>query len=435
MNVGNIWLVTGREYTVRVRKRSFIITTLITPVLLGVLIALPVMITLWGGGGTSRIKIVDPTGTVMRYLENSDHMAFEEASAQEAAEAPASLLEDPSIHAVVIISQFDENNEVKVTSYSGEPLSMEIKNALKGAVGKAVEDRKLAAYDMQGLREIIAAAKTDIHINAITVGDDGSEKKDTVEIYMILSYLMSFLIYTFVFLFGTMVMRSVMDEKGSRVVEIIISSVDSIDLMIGKIVGVALVALTQFALWIILTMAVAGGISAFAVRDITEALQAGAADAQAIGGMEVIEMLQGINWLQIILCFLIYFLLGYLLYAAMFAAIGAACDSETDTNQLQMPVTVPLIIGLFIMLHTFEHPGSSLSFWASMIPWTSPMVMLARIPFGVVPPWQLILSMTILALTFAGTAWVSAKIYRTGILMYGKKTSFRDLLKWIKQQN
>jgi ABC-2 type transport system permease protein len=221
-----------------------------------------------------------------------------------------------------------------------------------------------------------------------------------------------------------------------------------VELMMGKIIGVALVALTQFFIWIALTLVIVTAVNAFAgpkllqnmggmeqvvaiagedgnigPNDMTSILEAAGSDPDASGFVKILGQIKG---------FLIYFLLGYLLYASMFAAIGAAVDNEADTSQLQLPITIPLIIGIFIMLHTFEHPNSALSVWTSIIPWTSPMVMLARIPFGVVPAWQLILSIVLLAVTFLATAWLSAKIYKIGILTYGKKSTFKDLFKWMK---
>lgn len=443
MNIGNIWLVASREYSVRVRKKSFIITTFVTPLLLGLLIGLPVLIALWGGGELQKVKVFDGTGKVMKLLESNRQVEYIGAADGETIEDAKAETGGDGLYAVVSITAFDASGDVSVESYSREPLNMEVKGDIKKAVDKAVENYKLSLYGIDGIDEILQNVKSDVSVDSLTLGEDGSTKKDRVEIYMILAYLMSFLIYMFVFLFGNMVMRSVIDEKSSRVVEILVSSVNSVDLMLGKIIGVALVALTQFALWIALTVAVSGGISAAAAphlpaplgeMDMTQLAQQPDMPEDTAEIFGVLESLHGINWGEIAVCFLLYFILGYLLYASMFAAIGAACDNETDTGQMQIPVTVPLILGLFIMLHTFEHPGSDLSFWASMIPWTSPMVMLARIPFGVVPAWELAVSIALLALTFLGTAYLSAKIYKTGILMYGKKTTVKDLWKWIKQK-
>lgn len=443
MNIRNIGLVISHEYSVRVRKKSFIITTFITPLLLGLLVALPVLIALWGGGELQKVKVFDGTGKVMELLESNRQVEYVGAADGESLESAKGETGGDGLYAVVSITGFDDSGNVVVESYSKEPLNVEVKGDIKKAVDKAVENHRLSLYGIDGIDEILQNVKSDVSVNSLTLGEDGSAKKDRVEIYMILSYLMSFLIYMFVFMFGNMVMRSVIDEKSSRVVEVLVSSLNSVDLMLGKIIGVALVALTQFAMWIGLTVAIAGGISSIAapeilsVHDEAEVMQLVQQQSMPENAVEVfgvLENLRSINWGEIAVCFLLYFILGYLLYASMFAAIGAACDNETDTGQMQMPVTIPLIVGLFIMLHTFEHPGSDLSFWASMIPWTSPMVMLARVPFGVVPAWELIVSIAVLALTFLGTAYLSAKIYKTGILLYGKKTTVRDLWKWIKQK-
>ena len=459
MNISKIGLVISHEYSVRVRKKSFILTTLLTPLLFGALICVPALIMLWGGGGEQKVKIIDGTGEIAARFEDSGNTHYEVAAEGETLDLMKELFKEMGLYAIVDISPYNAQDEVSVTTYSKEPLNIEVKAAVGRTVNKAVEDRKLARYHISNLEEIMADVKTDIKLNTLTLKEDGKAEEDSVELYMVVAYIMSFLIYLFVFMFGTMVMRSVIDEKSSRVVEVIVSSVNSVDLMIGKIVGVALVALTQFAIWIGLTAAIAGGVMGAAGPKLLgslgnteqlmqmasdpsvgihpgnlDQLTQAASDENAPEALKFVAQIRGLNWGYILGCFLLYFLLGYLLYAAMFAAIGSAVDNEADTQQLQLPMTLPLIVGLFIMLHTFEHPGSQLSIWASIIPWTSPMVMLARVPFGIVPAWQLILSLVLLALTFLGTAWVSAKIYKAGILMYGKKSSFKDLWHWIRMK-
>ena len=253
-------------------------------------------------------------------------------------------------------------------------------------------------------------------------------------------------------MFSGMVMQSVIEEKSSRVVEVLVSSVKATELMFGKIIGVACVALTQFFLWIILTLVLVGGFSAFVGFDslmgdpaqteqMMEMAQMGGMDmaemtetmAEEEGMGAVLSTLKDIDWVQMILAFIIYFALGYLLYASFFAAIGSAVENEADTNQLQMPVTVPLLLAFFIAIYAFNAPDSPIVWWGSMIPFTSPIVMLARIPFGV-PMWELVLSIVLLLATFAACGWASAKIYKIGILMFGKKTTFKDLWKWLKQK-
>ena len=457
MNWKKVGIVISHEYTTRVRKKSFILTTLLTPIGMALLICVPALIMLFSGNDNQKVKVIDESGIVAPYLENSEHTTYVMGTEGETVDLLREIFDDLDYYAIGGISPLDENGEVSVVSYSKEPLNMDLKNALSRAANKAVETRKLAQYDIRDLDEILSDVKTDIKVNSMTLTNDGDAKEDSVEIYMVLAYLMSFMIYMFVFMFGTMVMRSVIDEKSSRVVEVIVSSVKSVELMMGKIIGVALVALTQFFIWIALTLVIVTAVNAFAgpkllqsmggmeqavavagqdgnigTADVTSILEAAGSDPDASGFVKILGQIKDLNWGYLIGCFLIYFLLGYLLYASMFAAIGAAVDNEADTNQLQLPITIPLIIGLFIMLHTFEHPNSALSVWTSIIPWTSPMVMLARIPFGTVPGWQLLLSILLLLLTFLATAWLSAKIYKVGILTYGKKSSFKDLLKWMK---
>ncbi|MCR5710006.1 MAG: ABC transporter permease [Bacteroidales bacterium] len=457
MNWKKVGIVISHEYTTRVRKKSFILTTLLTPIGMGLLICVPALIMLFSGNEVQKVKVIDQSGIVAPYFENTEHTSYVLGTEGETVEALKEVFDKMDYYALVGISPLDDKGEVSVISYSKEPLNMDLKNSINRTVNKAIEDRKLAQYDIQNLDEIMADVKTDIKLNSMTLTEDGDAKEDSVEVYMVLSYLMSFLIYMFVFMFGTMVMRSVIDEKSSRVVEVIVSSVKSVELMMGKIIGVALVALTQFFIWIALTLVIVTAVNTIAgpkliqnmggmetvlattgqdgnigPNDMQSILDAAGSDPEASGFVKILAQIKDLDWGYIIGCFLIYFLLGYLLYASMFAAIGAAVDNEADTNQLQLPVTIPLIIGLFIMLHTFEHPNSALSVWTSIIPWTSPMVMLARIPFGVVPAWQLILSIVLLAVTFLATAWLSAKIYKIGILTYGKKSTFKDLFKWMK---
>lgn len=457
MNWKKVGIVISHEYSTRVRKKSFILTTLLTPILMALLICVPALIMVFTGKEDQKVKVIDESGVIAPYFENSEYTTYVLGEPGETVEGLKDRFDELDYYAIVGISPLDEKGEVSVISYSKEPLNMDIKNAVNRTVNKAIEARKLAQYDIVDLDNILADVKTDIKLNSMTLTNDGNAKEDSVEVYMVLSYLMSFLIYMFVFMFGTMVMRSVIDEKSSRVVEVIVSSVKSVELMMGKIIGVALVALTQFFIWITLTIVIVTAVQTIAGPKVIQSMggmeqivaeagsdrhigpedlaamaeQAGQ-DSNSLGMLKIVNQIRSLDWVTIIGCFLIYFLLGYLLYASMFAAIGAAVDNEADTSQLQLPVTIPLIIGLFIMLHTFEHPSSALSVWASIIPWTSPMVMLARVPFGVVPSWQLILSIVLLLLTFLATAWLSAKVYKIGILTYGKKSSFKDLLKWMK---
>jgi ABC-2 type transport system permease protein len=255
----------------------------------------------------------------------------------------------------------------------------------------------------------------------------------------------------FIALFGGMVMSSVIEEKASRVVEVLVSSVKATELMFGKIIGVALVALTQFFLWIVLTLSIVGIVGAVAGKDLLKSADP-AEMVQTVGGMSaeqseavvqavsdqgemgtILSTISNLPFAKIIVCFVLFFIFGYMLYASLFAAIGSAVENEGDTQQLQIPITIPLLLGFFIAIYAFKAPDSALVFWGSMIPFTSPIVMLARLPFGV-PTWELVVSIILLIATFAVCAWISAKIYKVGILMFGKKSTWKDLWKWLKQK-
>ena len=451
MNWNNIKLIIGREYSTRVKKKSFILTTILTPLLMALLCLVPILITLYQGGETQVISLVDNTGLLKDYFEDTPHTKYVFLSPEDYDQESLKLrYEETGANTVIYVSPLDSASNAAATAYSKEPLNMELKASIDDKINKALRDNKLKQLQIEDYDQIMAKVESNVRIDSFTLNEEGEEKRDSVEIYMILAYLMSFLIYMFVFLFGSMVMRGVIEEKSNRIVEVIVSSVSSFELMMGKITGVALVALTQFTIWVMIMGGVAAGASSLvgakAVQTVVEAGEsipggdlAAIAESAEMPGMDgitgIFEQLSQIDFGYLLVCFLLYFLFGYLLYAAMFAAVGSAVDSEADTNQLSLPITIPLMIGLFIMLHTFQHPSSALSVWASIIPFTSPMVMLARVPFGVVPLWQLILSVALLAATFVGTAYISGKIYKIGILTYGKKATFRDLFKWMKYKD
>ncbi|MBR5670264.1 MAG: ABC transporter permease [Bacteroidales bacterium] len=438
MNLSKIGLIIGREYSVRVKKKSFILTTILTPVFMAALILIPSLIMLYKGDDQKKVMFVDRSGLVQPYFESGESVQYSFADANADIEQMKADFKDLGVDILVFVSPLDADNNVSVTTYSKEPVSLDTKSDLSRKVETAVRDYKLKAYDIVGYEDIMARVRTSVPVEALTLTEDGGEKEDSVEAYMIIAYIMSFLIYIFTFMFGNMVMRGVIEEKSNRIVEVVVSSVSSFELMMGKIIGVAGVALTQFIIWIVLTLLLVLGGGLIFGADV---MSAGAGDVLTAGegitenvASGILGGLASLNIPYLLIFFLVYFLLGYLLYASMFAAVGSAVDNEADTGQLAMPITIPLMLGLFIMLHTFQHPNSALSFWASIIPFTSPMVMLARLPFGVVPGWQLALSIALLLLTFILVTYISARIYRVGILMYGKKATFKDLYKWMKSK-
>ena len=455
MKMRNIKTIISREYLTRVKKKSFLLTTFLVPIFFAAMCILPSVIMFMAEDSGKKVAVVDQSGIVMPYLTDTEAIDYTDFSSENVDSLKAGF-DALGLDALVVVSPIDEAaNTVTVASYSEKPMSMDMKESITSKVNDAVEDYRLAQYQISDLKQIMEDIKSDVSMATYTLSDSGEEKITSSEVYMIISMVLSIIIYMFIAMFSGMVMQSVIEEKASRVVEVLVSSVKATELMFGKIVGVACVALTQFFLWILLTLVLVGGFSLFGGFDsmmgdpaqVQEMVQMTGVEA-SMGGMTAEEMmtmvqeeselgavfttLKDINWGQMVFAFIIYFSLGYLLYASFFAAIGSAVENEADTNQLQMPVTVPLLLAFFIAIYAFNAPDSNVVWWGSMIPFTSPIVMLARIPFGV-PTWELVLSIVLLIATFIGCGWASAKIYRIGILMFGKKTSFKDLWKWLRQ--
>ena len=452
MKMRNIKTIISREYLIRVKKKSFLITTFLVPVLFAALCILPSVIMLMAKEKGKEIAVVDQSGIVMPYLTDNKSVEYIDHS-DKTVEDKKAFVNEYGVDALVIISPIDSaTNSVNVASYSEKPLSIDLTEDVRSKVDDAVEDYRISQYDIADLKAIMEDIRVDVPMSTFVFDESGEEKEASFEVPMIISMVLSMVIYMFVMMFCGMVMQSVIEEKSSRVVEVLVSSVKATELMFGKIIGVACVALTQFFLWIVLTLVLVSGFSAFVGFD---SLMGDPAQAEqmmemtaTMGGVDVAEMtaamtednglgtvlntLKDFNWGQMIFAFVVYFILGYLLYASFYAAIGSAVENEADTQQLQMPLTVPLMIAFFVALYAFKAPDSAAVWWGSMIPFTSPIVMLARIPYGV-PTWELALSMGLLAVTFVACGWVSAKIYRIGILMFGKKTTFKDLWKWLRQ--
>ena len=456
MKFRNIGTIISREYLTRVKKKSFLLTTFLVPIFFAAMCILPSVIMFMSEEKGKQVAVIDQSGIAMPYFVDSEAVDFSDYSAENVDSLKARF-NDLGLDALVVISPIDEGTRsVSVVSYSEKPMSIDMKESVTSKVNDAVEDYRLAQYQISDLKQIMEDIKSDVSMATYTLSESGEEKITSSEVYMIISMVLSIIIYMFIAMFSGMVMQSVIEEKASRVVEVLVSSVKATELMFGKIIGVACVALTQFFLWILLTLLLVGGFSLFGGMDAISGDPAQAEQMMQMAGMEasmggmtaedmmamaqdesemgaVLSTLKDINWGQMIFAFVIYFALGYLLYASFFAAIGSAVENEADTNQLQMPITVPLLLAFFIAIYAFNAPDSSVVWWGSMIPFTSPIVMLARIPFGV-PAWELVLSIALLVATFVACGWASAKIYKIGILMFGKKTGFKDLWKWLKQK-
>ena len=461
MNLKKLGIIIQREYLNKVKKKSFLLTTFGVPILIAGIYAVMLFVMLKAEGDSKRIAVIDNSGIVMEKLEDTKLVTFKQLSETDP-EAVKNRLGEYDADILLYISPLDSaTKSVTATTYADKPMGMETAEVIENRINDAVEAYRIDSYGIEGLDQILADVHSNIHLTSYTVDEKGKETISQSEVYMIISMLLAMGLYMFIAIFSGMVMSSVIEEKSSRVVEVLVSSVKSTELMFGKIIGVALVALTQFLLWIVLTVLIigiiggvvgmdklTGGMDSSQMEQIQEmstmgtgmgntldlqALTDTAAVAEGPTGMQaILGTLSSLNYTQIFVSFFLFFIFGYLLYASLFAAIGSAVENEADTQQLQIPVTIPLLIGFFVAFYAFRSPESSLVWWFSMIPFTSPIVMLARIPFGVAT-WELILSIGLLILTFVACAWVSAKIYKVGILMYGKKSTFKDLWKWLKE--
>ncbi len=441
--MNKIGLILQREYSTRVKKKSFIVLTLLMPLLMGAIILLPAYFASMDDKEERTIAVYDGSSIILGQLESDEFTKFRFIPAEEYDKVKDDIKGAGYYALLVIQPNLLSTNTVQLLSDSNIPF--DLKNQIRNRIKEVIEKEKMAEVIQQtaipDLEERIQSTKTNITVNTIKLGDSGEAKKSSTEVGMVLGYIFGFMIYMFIFIYGSMVMQGVMEEKQSRIVEVIISSVKPFQLMMGKIIGIALVGLTQIAIWavlifVILTMAkgfIPGASSAQQAQDIFAQNNVAAQvemPSQAGEMQEILSMIDTINFPLIIGCFIFFFIGGYLLYSSLFASVGSAIDAQEDAQQFMLPITLPIILSIMVMMSAIKNPEGPVAFWFSIIPFTSPIVMMARIPFGV-PAWELILSMVLLVATFIGMVWVAGKIYRTGILMYGKKPTWKELGKWL----
>ena len=433
--MSKISIIIQREYTTRVMKKSFIVMTFLTPILFVGMFLLVFWLPTLSDNSSKHIVVIDRTGLYHEALENNDIYTFEFVD-KPIDEVRNNSERTTDFTALLMITDNLATNPKAATLYYEKQVGMELTSYIAGLLNKYTEEQKLAAYNIPNLKEMVKESESRIEMASIKWSADGEEKAASAEFALAIGMVAAMMIYLFILLYGTQVMNGVMQEKTNRIVEVIVSSVRPFDLMMGKIIGVALVGLTQFMIWMVLTgigvVAIQGsmGTESMANIDQLSAMQGmGEIDQSQISSM--LSMLMSFNWVQIISLFVVFFLGGYLLYASLFAAIGSAVDNETDANQFTMPITLPIILAIFAAIYAVRNPEASASFWFSIIPFTSPVVMMVRLPFDVAA-WEIALSVTVLVLSFIGTTWIAGKIYRTGILMYGKKISWAELWKWLK---
>ena len=436
--MSKIGLIIKREYLRRVSKKSFILLTFLTPFLFAALVFVPLWLSSIKGDEVHTIAILDSTGKYAPLFEDTETYRFihSDQSMDTYKQIP-----DKEIFAFLTITEDLLENPKAATLYSKKQIPGELSRLVNMTLKKQIESDKLATFNIPNLKEIIKESKINFNIQTIKWGDDGSEKQSSSVVASITGVIFTMLIYMFIMIYGAMVMQGVMEEKTNRIIEIMISSVKPFDLMMGKIIGIGFVGLTQVFLWAIMTLILITGGSFLIGGGIdNEMLQSGMAlntnpniammSAQQPSN-EWIEMLGTINFAEIGILFVVYFIGGYLLYSSLFAAIGSAVDSQEDTQQFMLPVMLLLVFALYAGIYSMENPDGPLAFWCSMIPFTSPIVMMVRMPFEV-PLWQIVLSVGLLYICSIGFTWLSAKIYRVGILMYGKKPSIKEMIKWLR---
>lgn len=435
--MNKILLIIQREYITRVRKKSFIVMTIVGPLLMALLMLAPVLIHKFSKDNHYKIKVIDEAPKVFTTLmPGSEQFQFvnDTISLSEAKKA----FDPEKDYGILYVPADYIKNAGGIVLITEKQANVEVKSYIEDALQKQIENEKLKSKGID--QSTLESIKTSINLKTQTIGG----QKSNTELTTAVGFIGGILIYMFIFLYGAQVMRGVIEEKTNRIVEVIISSVKPFELMMGKIIGVALVGLTQFLLWIVLTMTISTGVSAVFANKMSGAEIVKAqttATSVSIDGqsqeklskddmMSIFENMDSINFPLIVGCFIFYFLGGYLLYSALFAAIGAAVDNETETQQFMLPVTIPLIFSFVVAQSIITNPDSQMGFWFSIIPLTSPVVMMVRIAFGV-PTWEIALSMSLLVVGFIFTTWIAAKIYRTGILLYGKKVTYKELSKWL----
>ena len=445
MNLKTIGIIIRREYLNKVKKKSFLVTTFLVPILVGggTIALMAIMMT--SKDQLKKIAVLDRSEIVLPLLEDSETTRFVDYSDFELDKVKSDMA-SLGLDAVLSISEINpELKSVTADITSLKPLGIETSENIRHRINEAVEAYRVDSYGIEDLDRIMKEVKSNIKLNSYTIDDEGKETVSETGVYAAISMFLGIIIFIFITVFGASVMSAVIEEKSSRVVEVLVSSVKATELMFGKITGIALVAVTQFLLWVVLTFGLVGAAGSFIGGDKLNAMLSG---GEAVPGMGVdaaavvpgadgelfviLTTLGSLPYGRIIAVFLLFFVLGYLLYSSLFAAIGSAVENEGDTQQLQLPLTIPLMLGYFMAIYSFNAPDSAVAFWGSMIPFTSPIVMLARLPFGV-ETWEIAVSAVALALADVVFVWFSAKIYRVGFLMFGKKSTWKDLWIWFRQ--
>jgi ABC-2 type transport system permease protein len=433
--MSKIGIVISREYKERVSKKSFIISTILLPLLMIVLMAAPALLMTFTTSESKTIMVIDNSNVIAGSLQNTDEVTYIVTN-----EPVDSLLADKSIDGVLIIDQDIVNKPSGLSLYTNEALSMNIESNIRSQVESTIEQERLKQYDIENLDQIMKEVKANVTMQTYRNDKEEGNKASSSELSYIVGLLMDMLLYFFLILYGQMVMTSIIEEKNNRVLEIMVSSIKPAQLMLGKIVGIGLVAVTQVLIWAVL-MSICSGvllpalIPADVMNEVT-AYSAGTIDITTatndVDMLHIISVLSNVGYILTLFAYLLLFLVGgFLFYAAMYAAIGSAVDNIQDAGQFQGIILAPVLVGFVLSTSIVADPNSTLATVMSMIPFTSPMIMMSRIPFGIAA-WEIVVSLVILYASFFGTVWLAAKIYRVGIFMYGKKPTIKEIIRWVK---
>lgn len=431
-----IGIIIAREFLQRVTKKSFIITTILFPVLMIGLMIAPALIMAFSTTETKEIYVIDHSGIVAQNLKSSDEVSF--VIADEG--APDTLRTHGNSYGVLFIGNNIVEKPGNVQLYTGEASSMAVERTITSQMEEIIKDEKLKQYNIENINEILRNVETTVTLQTFRTDSDNEESTSSSSmVSYAIGTLLSLVLYMFLLMYGQMVMTSIIEEKNNRVLEVMVSSVKPTQLMVGKILGIGSVAVTQIAIWgVLISSAVGILLPMLLPADImaqAKALNAGTLDSSASNVdadlLGVIAAAGNVAYIVKLFALMAAFLLGgFLFYASMFAAIGSAVDNIQDASQLQTAAIMPIIIALVISMSVATDPNSPLAFWTSLVPFTSPMIMMMRIPFGIAT-WEIALSLGILYISIIGMIWIAAKIYRVGIFMYGKKPSLKELIRWI----
>lgn len=437
--MNKILLIIQREYLTRVRKKSFLIVTLLMPLLITAIYAIPVLLFM-NSDNSKTVQVIDDSGLFEGKFSKTDDISYQ--FSKEKLETAKSKLIGSKFDALAYIPADILKDPKGLKIFSEKNVNLSLQHNIENTVQTELRKIKLSQANID--IKIIEDAKVDVSSNTFSLSEGGKEKSSSAGAAMILSYFLAFLLYITVFIYGSQVMHGVIEEKSNKVIEVIISSVRPIQLMMGKIIGIGLVGLTQFVLWITLTFTISTVTGGFLKNKLQDKISQQVTQSMSVEEKKAIEAKikaesplaelekakDSLPIAQLLVSVLFYFLGGYLLYSALFAAVGSAVESVTDAQQFMWPVTIPIIISFMLAQYTAQEPDGTVAFWASMIPFTSPINMIVRIPYGVAW-WELILSMSLLIAGFVGTTWFAARIYRIGVLMYGKKPTMKELAKWV----